>query len=79
MRDYRRIHTVHKKIMTLQNFKDLEQKIAANKICRVHKSYMVNLKKIDSIERGRIKIADKYIPISETYKTFFFQAINNEW
>lgn len=79
MRDYRRIHTVHKKIMTLQNFKDLEQKIPKDKICRVHKSYMVGLKKIESIERGRIKIADQYIPISETYKLQFFQAINNEW
>ena len=57
----------------------LEQKIPADKICRVHKSYMVGLKKIESIERGRIKIANQYIPISETYKSHFFQAINNEW
>ncbi|MES2731922.1 MAG: response regulator transcription factor [Bacteroidota bacterium] len=77
MRDYRRIHTVNKKIMTLQNFKELEQVIPSNLVCRVHKSYMVALHKIESIERGRIKIADQIIPISETYSELFFQIINN--
>jgi len=76
MRDYRRIHTTSKKIMTLQNFKELEQIIPSNLVCRVHKSYMVALNKIESIERNRIRIADQLIPISETYKAFFFQKIN---
>lgn len=77
MRDYRRIHTLGKKIMTLQNFNELEQLIPAHLICRVHKSYMVALHKIESIERSRIIIADQIIPISETYKEQFFQLINN--
>jgi DNA-binding LytR/AlgR family response regulator len=46
MRDYRRIHTSHKKIMTLQTFKELEQEIPASIISRVHKSFMVSLNKI---------------------------------
>ena len=78
MRDYRRIHTVHKRIMTLQNFKELEQVIPSNLVCRVHKSYMVALNKIESIERSRIKISDQIISISDTYKDFFFQVINNK-
>lgn len=77
MRDYLRIHTVNKKIMTLQNFSELEKLIPSSLVCRVHKSYMVALNKIDSIERSRIKIADQMIPISETYKESFFQLINN--
>ncbi|MDO5981369.1 LytR/AlgR family response regulator transcription factor [Flavivirga spongiicola] len=78
MRDYRRIHTVDKKIMTLQNFKELEQIIPSSIVCRVHKSYMVALNKIDSIERSRIKISDQLIPISETYKEYFFQKISSK-
>ena len=46
MRDYRRIHTVNKKIMTLQNFSEFEKLIPPSIICRVHKSYMVALNKI---------------------------------
>ena len=76
MRDYRRIHTESKKIMTLQNFKEFEQIIPQNLICRVHKSYMVSISKIESIERNRIRIADQHIPISETYKASFFQQIS---
>jgi two-component system LytT family response regulator len=76
MRDYRRIHTIHKKIMTLQTFKELEQEIPANVISRVHKSFMVSIDKIESIERDRIKIKDVLIPISETYKKTFFELIN---
>ncbi len=76
MRDYLRIHTVNKKVMTLQNFSEFEKLKPSSIVCRVHKSYMVALNKIESIERSRIKIADQVIPISETYKELFFQLIN---
>ena len=77
MRDYLRIHTSTKKIMTLQSFNELEQLIPAHLVCRVHKSYMVAVSKIESIERSRIKIADQIIPVSETYKEAFLQLINS--
>jgi len=78
MRDYRRIHTVNKniKVMTLQNFSEFEKVIPSSLICRVHKSYMVALKKIESVERSRIRIAGEVIPISDTYKEAFFQLIS---
>lgn len=77
MRDYLRIHTTSKKIMTLQSFSELEQLIPAHLVCRVHKSYMVAVNKIESIERSRIKIADQLIPVSDTYKEAFHQLINS--
>lgn len=77
MRDYRRIHTLNKRIMTLQNFSELEQLLPANLICRVHKSYMVSISKIDEIERSRIKISNEIIPISETYRDHFFSKIKS--
>lgn len=78
MRDYLRIHTSNKKIMTLQSFSEMEQLIPAHLVCRVHKSYMVAVNKIESIERSRIKIADQLIPVSETYKETFLQFINSK-
>ncbi len=75
MRDYRKIHTNSKPIMTLQTFKDLEEEIPSHIICRVHKSYMVSLDKIESVEREQIKINNILIPISETYKKLFFDLI----
>lgn len=77
MRDYRRIHTLNKRIMTLQTFAEFERQIPPNIVCRVHKSYMVALSQIDSIEKNGIKIKDQIIPISETYKERFFSLINH--
>jgi two-component system, LytTR family, response regulator len=77
MRDYRRIHTNSKRLLTLQTFTEFERQIPPNIICRVHKSYMIALDKIDSIEKDRIKIKDQIIPLSETYKKRFFSLINH--
>ncbi len=77
MRDYRRIHTKDLKVMTLQTFKEFEEQISPSIICRVHKSFMVSINKIDSIERDRIRIKELYIPISETYRKRFFELINS--
>ncbi len=76
MRDYLRIHTVNKKIMTLQSFSELEKIIPPHLVCRVHKSYMVGIHKIESIERMKIKVANQIIPISDTYKELFLKQIN---
>lgn len=76
MRDYRRIHLSNKRIMTLQTFKDLEQLLPANSFCRVHKSYIVSIEKIESIEKDRIRLLNEMIPISDTYREKFYKIIN---
>jgi DNA-binding LytR/AlgR family response regulator len=79
MRDYRKIHLTGKTIMTLQTFGELEKEIPPNVACRVHKSYMVALEKIEAIERERITLKNAgsvVIPISETYKEVFFERIS---
>jgi DNA-binding LytR/AlgR family response regulator len=75
MRDYRKIITLDKPIMTLQTFKDFELEISPRIICRVHKSYMVALNKIESVEKDLIKINNQLIPISDSYKKLFFEQI----
>jgi two-component system, LytTR family, response regulator len=75
MRDYRKIYTVQKRIMTLQTFREFEEVLPAQLICRVHKSYMVAIDKIDAIERDEIHIGPSLIPISDTYKKAFYQLI----
>jgi two-component system LytT family response regulator len=77
MGDYLGITTTKQKIMTLQNFKKIEELLPNNRFCRVHKSFIVSIEKIESIERNRIIIADKNIPISEMYKKSFFHLIDN--
>lgn len=76
MNEYLRINTVHEKIMTLQNFKKIEEILPEENFIRVHKSYIVAINKIESVEKNRILIAEKYIPISNTYKEAFYLILN---
>ena len=69
--DYLKIVTINEKIMTLQTFKDLNLLLPQNKFIRVHKSYMIGVDYINSIQRNRILINDTVIPISDTYKLAF--------
>lgn len=76
MGDYRMIVTNQQKIMTLQSFKELIDLLPNGKFCRVHNSFIVSLEKIEKIERNRIKINDKLIPISNSYGKSFYKSIN---
>lgn len=75
MRDYRCLHLATKKVLTLETFTDLEQRLPSQRFCRVHKSYLVAVSKIQSIERDRIKLDKEIIPISHTYKAHFYTLI----
>lgn len=78
MRDYRKIVTRTKSVMTLQTFKEMEADLPVNIIIRVHKSFMVALSKIDSVEKDLIRIGQVMIPVSETYRRQFYQLIGKK-
>lgn len=81
MREYVRIHLIGQKpVMTLLSMKSLEAKLPANKFMRVHRSYIVNLTKITTVERFRIIFDDKeLIPVSENYKEKFQQFLDKNF
>ncbi len=76
MKDYLRIHTAKDKIMTLMSFSKLEELLPEPKFARVHRSFMVALEKIEHVEKNRIRIAERDIPISETYAAGFYRKLN---
>lgn len=78
MRDYLQIHTEENKIMTLLNFKTIQDLLDPQKFIRVHKSYIVAIDKIDYIENNAIKIRDKLIPVSNSYKIAFYSQLNKK-
>jgi len=76
MRDYLCLHTTNGKVLTALNFKELQNKLPENEFIRVHKSYMVHLPFIHSIEKHRIYIESAIIPISQTYRDAFYRVVN---
>jgi DNA-binding LytR/AlgR family response regulator len=76
LKDYLRINLSNDKfVLTLSNFSSIIEKISNPDFIRVHNSYVVNLNYIKSIQKNRILIGEKRIPISETYKKEFFDKI----
>lgn len=78
MKDYLQIVSEKKKIMTLQSFKNIFEFLPTKDFIRVHNSYIVSIDKIDNIERNRIKIGEKFIPITDSYKEGFYKLLNDK-
>lgn len=78
LKDYISIYTKAERIITLQNMKKMEETLPSKQFIRVHKSYIISLDKIESIERSRITICGKIIPIGDTYRDEFFKYIENK-
>ncbi|MDP3359028.1 MAG: LytTR family DNA-binding domain-containing protein [Lutibacter sp.] len=76
LKDYIKIFsTSHKPILTLSNFKKIEEKLPEVLFIRVHRSYIVSLKHINSVQRNRILIDGVRIPIGQNYKDEFIKRI----
>lgn len=81
MREYVRIYIENQTpIMTLLSMKKVTDHLPKKDFMRVHRSYIVNLNKITTIERNRI-IFDKdiYIPVSEQYKEGFQKFLDDNF
>ena len=77
LKDYLKIHIVNsnKTILTLLSFKELLDKLPPNQFIRVHKSFVVNVNFIRTVQRNRIVIDDIRIPIGESHKAQFFSSL----
>lgn len=73
LKDYIKIFTTSetKPILTLQSLRSLEEKLSPELFCRVHKSFIVNLAKIKSVQRNFIYIGEREIPVGNQYKDQF--------
>ena len=79
---FRQIETTERWIALWENnsanHDKLQENLPEERFIRVHKSYIVALEKIESIERGRISLKDKLIPIGDTYKDAFYNRIGEK-
>jgi two-component system, LytTR family, response regulator len=75
MKDYLRIHTYKERIMTLMSFHRIEEMLPAKNFVRIHKSYIIALGKIESIEKNHIKVAGHELPIGDMYRKQFFDLL----
>ncbi|MEI6822698.1 MAG: LytTR family DNA-binding domain-containing protein [Bacteroidota bacterium] len=73
--DYIKIYSGEDFVLSLMTLKSILSKLPANRFIRVHRSYIVSIPHINSIQRNRISINDKLIPVSDTYSADFYKII----
>ena len=68
MQNYIIVHTPSRKLITYLTFRAIQDYLPADRFLKVHKSYIVAMDKIESIEGTDIRIGTHYIPISRNLK-----------
>lgn len=72
LKDYVAIHTNEGKTLTALNIKTIYSQLPKSIFCRVNKSYIINVNKIDRITKSDVNIGEMEIAIGDTYKAEFF-------
>ena len=74
--DYVSIHTEKERFMLLSSLNSIEKKINSDEFMRIHRSCIIRLDKIQSIEDSCISLGGKLFPIGKTYKTAVYGRLN---
>ena len=73
---YSKIVSKDRVFLLASNLRSLEEKMPKEMFMRVHRSYIINLQKIDSMEDNYIEILQKHIPVSRTHWNDFLKRVN---
>lgn len=70
LKDYVKIYLKDssKNVMSLMNMKKIEEYLPKPEFMRIHRSYIVHVKEVETIDRFRMVIGNQYLPISDSYK-----------
>ena len=81
LKDYVKVYLRNedKPLLTISSMKQIEAKLPVARFMRVHRSFIVNLSRIETIERFRIVFGKVYIPVSDQYKDKFQEYLNQNF
>jgi DNA-binding LytR/AlgR family response regulator len=81
LKDYIRVKTVTKEVISLQKISFLEEKLPEDKFLRIHRSFIVAIDKIQAFSATHVElIANKEIPIGRNYKAEVLQVLGkSDW
>jgi two-component system response regulator LytT len=73
LKDYIKVWLANetKPVLSIGSLKTVDSRLPASKFMRVHRSFIVNLDKIETVDRSRIVFGKEYIPIGDQYKEQF--------
>ena len=68
MNNYVIVHTRHKKHIAYLTFKGIEDKLPAHLFIRIHKSFLVSINAIETIDTAEVKLENGVLPVSKHYR-----------
>jgi len=71
LRDYVAVHTRSQKIISLLRLKALVEQLPADRFVRIHHSYIVALAGIEAIDKDKVLVGGRWLPVSESYRRAF--------
>jgi len=81
LKDYVIIRMVNSRVVTLQTMKSLEDKLPPAFFKRIHRSYIVNIKRIDALIGNMVEVQEKgqakHLPVGKNYRDELLELINN--
>jgi len=81
MSEYLKIYIKDKKpLVVLFSMKRMEEELPSRMFMRIHRSYIINLKEIQEVNKSRVIMdADTYLPIGEMYRDQFMSYLNSKF
>lgn len=80
LKDYIKVYTTNnsRPFITLETMKNTEKVLPSNLFIRVHRSFIVQKNKIESVNRNRLTVANREIPIGRSYKQKVWNYIGSK-
>ncbi len=79
MKDYVKILLKDKKmVLTLMSMQHMMEKLPKNRFIRIHRSYIVSLSKIEMVEKNRVVIGGKHLPVGSSYKNELMEVLGGK-
>lgn len=75
--DYIKLVTNEGNVVILSTMKSFDQKLPKDKFLRIHKSYIVNLEKVQKFNSKNVEVAGRQVPLSRNKKTELAEALYN--
>lgn len=76
--DYVKIHLTNRTVVTNSTFTNMLKQLPEENFIRTHKSFAINLQKMNSVIGNQVKIQEVSIPIGQTYKADFMEKLQNK-
>jgi DNA-binding LytR/AlgR family response regulator len=77
--NYLVLYTMKGKVLTLLTLKGMEEQLAPYDFIRVHKSFLISLLYLESVDKNSVVVNGQEIPVSDSYKEALHQQLASRY